>query len=235
MSDETLAQIASTPVSTIDDVIAVMRQIDNALPDTDGLKWFNLLYLKVTEAIGAATAGHAWNDPVWLPRLDVVFAEMYFAVLRDPVSAPRSWQVLFNARNSPRIMRVQFAICGMNAHINHDLQFALVQTGSELGIAPRSDSPQHRDYEFINGILEAVEPGVKEFLATGIIGQIDQDLGRIDDIIALWGTRKARATAWGYGQIFWHIRNNSLLRKIQLDSVDNITSAFGRGLIIPVL
>lgn len=206
MSNETLTQIASTPVSTIEDVIAVMQQIDAALADTDGVKWFNLLYLRVTEAVGAATAGHAWEDPAWLSRLDVVFAQKYFAAVRDPVSAPRSWQVLFEARSDPRIMRVQFALCGMNAHINHDLQFAVVQTCSEMGIAPGSNSPQHDDYEFVNNILEAVEPGVKQFLATGIIGQIDEDLGRLDDILAIWGIRRARDTAWGYAQIFWHIR-----------------------------
>lgn len=234
MSDENLALIASTPVSTIDEVISVMRQLDSVLPDTDGLKWFNLLYLKVTEAVGAATVGHVWSDPNWLARLDVVFAEMYFAAIRDTAAAPRSWQVLLEARNDPRIMRVQFAICGMNAHINHDLQFALVKTCSEMGIAPRSGSPQHQDYEFVNGILEAVEPEVKQFLATGIVGQVDQHLGQLDDILAMWGIRKARATAWGYAQVFWHIRNNPFLRKVQLESVDNITSAFGRGLIIPV-
>jgi hypothetical protein len=235
MSDTVIAQITSTPVPTIEDVISVMRQIDSALPDTDGLKWFNLLYLKVTEAVLAATAGHAWNDPAWLTRLDLVFAQMYFAVIRDPGSAPRSWQVLFEARDNPRIMRVQFAICGMNAHINHDLQFALVQTCSEMGIAPESGSPQHEDYEFVNGILEAVEPVVKEFLATGIIGQIDEDLGRIDNILAMWGVRKARETAWLNAQLFWPFRNNSLVAKLKHKSVDNITGAFGRGLIIPLL
>lgn len=234
MSDETLAQIAATPVSSITDVISVMRQIDSALPDTDGLKWFNLLYLKVTEAVETATIGHAWNDPAWLARLDVVFAEMYFDAVRDPGSAPRSWQVLFEARNNPRIMRVQFAICGMNAHINHDLQFALVETCSEMGIAPELGSPQHEDYEFVNGILEAVEPGVKEFLATGIIGQIDEDLGRLDDILAMWGVRKARETAWLNAQLFWPFRNNTFIAKLKHKAVDNITSAFGRGLIIPV-
>ncbi len=35
----------------IDDVITVMRALDAALPDDDRLKWFNRLYLRVTERV----------------------------------------------------------------------------------------------------------------------------------------------------------------------------------------
>lgn len=239
MSDENLFEIASTPVATIAEVLSVMRRIDTELADGDGLKWFNLLYLKVTEAVLAETLDHTWEDPEWLALLDVVFARLYFSAIRSwinsPASTSKSWRVLFDARQKQHIQRVQFAICGMNAHINHDLQFALVQTCVERNVAPRFDSPQHADYEFVNGILEAVEPQVKEFLATGIVGQIDEDLGRIDDILALWGIRKARETAWINAQVAaWPVRDIPFLRDKQRESVDNLTSAFGRGLIIPV-
>lgn len=238
MNDQLLAQLASTPVSTIDDVVLVMRQVDDLLADDDGLKWFNLFYLKVTEEILAQTAGHAWADPDWLIRLDLIFACKYFAAIRDwinqPASVPRSWRVLFDARHSAGVQRVQFAICGMNAHINHDLQYAIVETCAEREVAPHQNSPQHDDYEFVNSLLDAVEPRIKEYIATGIIGQIDQALGQLDDIVAMWGVRRARDTAWGHAQVFWHIRDNRILRRLQTESVDNITSAFGRGLIVRV-
>jgi hypothetical protein len=239
MSDENLLEIVSTPVSTIEEVIVAMRRIDAELADTDGLKWFNLLYLKVTEAVLTETAGHEWEDPEWLMRLDVVFAGLYFNAVRNwiaaPATAPKSWRVLLDARQKPRVMRVQFALCGMNAHINHDLQFGLVQTCVERDVTPHFDSPQHRDFEFVNDILAAVEPGVKEFLATGIIGQIDQDLGRIDDIVGLWGIKKARETSWINAQVAaWPVRNISFLRNKQRESVDNFASVIGKGLIVPV-
>jgi hypothetical protein len=49
-TDQQLLQIVSgtAPVS-IDDVIAVMQKIDQLLPGNDGLKWFNRLYLMVTQ------------------------------------------------------------------------------------------------------------------------------------------------------------------------------------------
>ena len=38
-------------VGTVGEVIARMRELDQALPPEDGLKWFNWLYLLVTEEI----------------------------------------------------------------------------------------------------------------------------------------------------------------------------------------
>ena len=67
-------------INSIEDVLSVMRAIDRALPDTDGVKWFNFLYLSVTEAVQAETTG--WEDWPFLKRLDVVFATLYFDAIR---------------------------------------------------------------------------------------------------------------------------------------------------------
>ena len=42
--------------TTIDDVLATMRAIDRRLPDGDGVKWFNFLYLEVTETLAASAS-----------------------------------------------------------------------------------------------------------------------------------------------------------------------------------
>ena len=53
MGDQDLFQlIRSSTIETVDDVILVLRGLDGELANDDGLKWFNLLYLKVTEAVG---------------------------------------------------------------------------------------------------------------------------------------------------------------------------------------
>jgi hypothetical protein len=238
MSDQALAEIAATPISNIPEVISVMERIDELLPDEDGLKWFNLLYLLVTKAVLENPPPGGWADARWLARLDVIFAGLYFAAVRDwvgnPASVPKSWQVLLDARHRPHIMRVQFALCGMNAHINHDLQFAIVQTCQEQNIAPGRNTPQHQDFEYVNNILEAVEPEALRYLATGKAGVIEESLGRLDNVLAMWGVRKARDTGWSYSEILWHFRNNPVYRKIHIHAVDNVTGFAGRGLIIPV-
>ena len=51
-ADQALYQIVSgaAPI-TIDDVLQTMQSIDQLLPGTDGLKWFNRLYMMVTQQV----------------------------------------------------------------------------------------------------------------------------------------------------------------------------------------
>ena len=236
--DERLAQVISaSTVNSIEDVINVMRGLDDVLQNSDGLKWFNLLYLKVTEGVRDSPPAEGWENPQYVERLAVIFAGLYFSAIaswqRDHDSVVRSWSPLFEAREKKRIARVQFAIAGMNAHINHDLPIALVQTSEEQDIVPRRGSPEHRDFERVNIILEAVAEQVKQFLATGIVGEIDQDLGRLDDVVALWSVRKARETAYDNGELLWHFRGIPILSDKFLTSLDRFVGLTSRGLLVP--
>lgn len=238
--DQTLAQmITSKPAGTISDVMLIMQSLDALLPDDDGLKWFNLLYLKVTEDVFNNPLAIDWERPTWLARLDVVFAHLYFLAIAnwvtDRTKITRSWAALFDSRHKRGIMRVQFALAGMNAHINHDLPIALVQTGQEQRVAPRRRTPEHRDFQRVNAILDAVQDKVKEHLATGIVGAIDRDLGRVDDMIANWNIRKARETAWSNADILWRFTRTPALRIEFLTNLDRLVSLGSRGLLVPVV
>jgi len=81
--DDSLLDAMRTRPQTIDAVIQVMQAIDALLPDNDGLKWFNRLYLQVTRAVEGALASNAFGDAPWMAELDVRFAGLYF----DAVSA----------------------------------------------------------------------------------------------------------------------------------------------------
>jgi hypothetical protein len=237
----TLADIiASRTISTIDDVVAVMRGIDAALPNGDGLKWFNLLYLKVTEGVRDRPPAESWKDPAWLERLDVLFADLYFNAIaaweQNPDKVARCWFPLLASRQRSNIKRLQFALAGMNAHINHDLAIAVVQTAKERDIAPRRGSPQYRDFDRVNAILEVVEGEVKQHIATGIIGEIDQKLGDIDDILAMWKVRKARETAWLNAEIIWRLESAPLATADDdfLLNLDRLVGLASRGFLIAV-
>ncbi|MFN7929906.1 MAG: DUF5995 family protein [Blastocatellia bacterium] len=208
--------ISAQPISTISDVINVMRQIDAALANNDGLKWFNLLYLRVTESVLDVLP--QWEDAAWLARLDVVFAKLYFDALRQPDKS-RAWRPLLQSRLKSHIAPIQFALAGMNAHINHDLPLAVVQTCAERGVTPALDSAQHRDFERVNPLLQTVEGQVKSFLATGIVGVIDESLGRVDDVIAIWNVMKARETAWANAEVLWHLRAVDLPRQLSTSAI----------------
>ena len=236
-TDSQLIEITNgPPPTTIADVIARMQTIDALLLSGDGLKWFNLLYMTVTQKVDKSPPPGGWEDSAWLTHLDVVFAQFYFTAilnwLRDPANVPSSWKALFEARFSPGIERIQFALAGMNAHINHDLALALLQTDDELNLIPVKTSPEHDDFEHVNGILEAVLPQALEFLATGILGELAQDTGKIGRLLAIWNVRAARDLAWDFAD---HLRSlTGIARNSALTAQDQVTGALGRSLLLAV-
>jgi hypothetical protein len=113
----------------------------------------------------------------------------------------KAWAPLFERKDDRRVLALQFAIAGMNAHINNDLAHALVLTWRELDRAPGRDSPEYRDYLKVNEILERVERDIKGPLADDLVGGVDELLGTTDDFLALWSIRKAREEAWRRAQL----------------------------------
>lgn len=228
--------IRSSTIETVDDVILVLRGLDRELANDDGLKWFNLLYLKVTEAVRTQPRTVRWENGQWLEQLDVNFAKLYFAALcdwqrnRDRVA--RAWLPLFQSRERHGIKRVQFALAGINAHINHDLSVALVQTGKALRIVLKRGTAESRDFEKVNSILETVQEDVKRYIATRIVGVVDQSLGDLDDNAANWSVRKARETSWSNGEILWRLNRMPVLRSEFLTNIDRLVSLASRGLLI---
>jgi uncharacterized protein DUF5995 len=228
--------LLSRPARSIDDVVAMMTAIDSALSDSDGLKWFNRLYLRVTTAVNATMRDAAiFQDPAFIGRLDVVFANLYFDAAAagdvDPEQTPPAWRPLFQARRDPGLARLQFALAGMNAHINRDLPVGIVDSYGELGGAPSLVDVRHADFEQINGLLERVEGEVKTEFTTGIIGVVDVAAGQLDDLAAMWSVRKARASAWSNAELLWHLRPFPRLRTNFFSQLDSLTGFAGRGLL----
>jgi hypothetical protein len=235
--DTQLLQVVSvaSPAS-IADVVAVMQKIDGLLPSNDGLKWFNRLYFMVTQEIDLQPPPNGWEDAMWLTRLDVVFAGFYFAAiagaLQRAAGTASSWDALFEARNRVGVDRIQFALAGMNAHINHDLALALLQTDDELHLTPPLQSPEHDDYEQVNGLLEQLLPSALNVLATGIVGELAQDTGKIGRLLAIWNVRAARDLAWDF---CGHLRDLAgASRALALEVQDQLTGVIGRGLLLPI-
>lgn len=231
--DRALAQIVSSAnLNTIADAIAVMKSIDRILPENDGLKWFNRMYLMVTEQVDLNPPGGAWQNPEWLERLDVVFAEIYFGAVAGYLARQEtaaSWRVLFESRFSSGIDRIQFALGGMNAHINHDLALALLKTDADLNIAPAPDGAEHRDFEAVNELLNNLMPSVLTMLATDALGYLAQDTGKIGRILAYWNICRARDLAWDFAN---HLRGlRGMAYDTALDMQDAITGALGRAII----
>ena len=52
-----------------------MRAIDAELPTSDGVAWFNKLYLRVTERVKESSEQGAFQSPGFLERLDASRAD----------------------------------------------------------------------------------------------------------------------------------------------------------------
>ena len=225
---------------TVAEVVARMEAIASPLPRGDGVACFTRLYLAVTQGVEAHLGGSAFEDPRFLTRLDVTFANLFFdavdANARAPETTPRAWLPLFQARAQRGIAPLQFALAGMNAHINRDLPVALVSTCRELGLGLEEGSPQHHDFETVNTLLASTEAKVKQQYVTGWLRRLDRlvhRFDRIDDVVAMWDVGRARDAAWTNGEALWAIRADAALSQAYLDTLDRMVGFAGRGLLVP--
>jgi hypothetical protein len=216
------------PAETIADVIVRMRAIGNELPRRDGVASFTRLYLAVTETVSQADG---FASPEFLARLDVRFANLYFEALEDP---PRAWVPLLEARTRPGVAAIQFALAGMNAHINRDLPLALVETCEELGLVLDRHGPEHADFLAVNRLLLMTERRVKHEFLTGDLAVADEALGEVDDVIAIWNVERARDAAWTNAETLWSLRASPDLADAFLLALDRMVGFAGRGLLRPV-
>lgn len=232
--------VSAHTASSVPEVIERLRAIEAAAPRSNGVACFARLYREVTEGVNAKLAAEGFADPRFLERLDVCFAGLFFAALdayeRDPASAASAWVPLFEQQSRRGIAPLQFALAGMNAHINRDLPVALVTICRELGLDLSEGSPEHSDFERINVLLGQVESQIKRSYLTGWLASVDRlvhRFHRIDDVVAMWDVGRARDAAWTNGQALWALRAEPPLASGFLLALDRMVGLSSRGLLVP--
>ncbi len=231
----------TTTVTTVAEVLERLEAIDRALASSDGVKWFNKLYLEVTQQVAAHVPGQRQAAPGFLAALDVVFANRYLAAFDAagtgavPAEYPfHAWKPLFEARFERGVAPVQFALAGMNAHINHDLSIALCDTCAERDTEPRDDGPEHEDYESVNGLIAKVEKRMKVWMMTGLLKELDLAFHPVDDTVAVWDVQSARDAAWVRAEVLWSLRAHASLRDDYEEMNDRAVGFASRALLTPV-
>ena len=221
--------------ATIDEVVRRLEELERSLAPTDGVRWFNRLYLEVTRAVRAYLSQVTLEAPPFLERLDVFFGNAYLAALDAAgghgAAMARAWTPLMEARHARDVAPLQFALAGMNAHINHDLAMGVVATAEQLGMEP--GRPQHHDYDRVNGILAETEARVKRWLLTDALELLDHFVAPADDVAAVWSIARARDAAWIRAQVLWRLRDEPDLAAAYLEVNDRATELTGRALLLP--
>ena len=232
--DPALATVVQATPRSISDVLTAMRSIDSLCVQGDGLKWFNWLYLQVTEAVENRVAGGGFNDPAWLSELDVQFATLYFTALRAKLTGspcPGCWDAMFSSRQQVDIARIQFAFAGMNAHINHDLALAIMATCKSTSTVPQHDMPEYGDYTSLNASMDALINTAKQTLNVRLLGVALPAASHIEDTVAAWDLAAARETAWNTAQNLW--QEPPAVAAVHMDVIDGLTTVISKTLLVP--
>jgi uncharacterized protein DUF5995 len=224
------------PVSaTIDDVLHQMRQIETLLPTEHGAQHFNRMYLRVTEAVNEASGTTLWEHEEFIPRLDVTFANLYFHAVEQYLTGEKvdpAWRPLFEVHRGGQPAPIQYALAGMNAHINHDLPVAVITTCKQMELEPHEKSPAHRDYTRTNDVLREVETRIKDWFVEGWIAELDEAMGKIDDALAMWSISTAREIAWENAQVLWLLGDHPGVERIYRRTLGRMVKFAGRGILL---
>jgi hypothetical protein len=228
--------VPQAPVTSIAEAMARMQVIENTTSADDGLACFNRMYLEVTRELDSELGQGSFADPAFMTELDVAFANLYFAAVDAAGSnsaVPLAWRPLLERRGETGIEPIQFALAGMNAHINHDLPLALVAACTDLATVPTAGT-HLADYHKVDALLDAAEQSVRQSFESAPELAIDRHLQAVDDLVCGWSINAARDLAWGNSLLLWQLRDDSFARGLFLDSLAASVALASRLLLVTV-
>jgi uncharacterized protein DUF5995 len=190
---------SGSPGSPIAAVVASMQERLHRLPPRlSHQRVFLSTYQRTTQAVGEAIARGMFEDPGWVERWDVAFAELYLTALDAELTSDnrvsRPWRLAFAA--SPDLHPLRHVLLGINAHINYDLPQALLAVISDDEF---SDSElidrRRRDHERIDAVLSARVAAEDNELA-GRRTPIDRLLAPLNRLASKRFLSEARQKVW---------------------------------------
>jgi hypothetical protein len=168
-------------------------------PDLDTQRTFLATYRRTTIAVGEQVELGRFEDPPWVDRWDVAFADLYVSALEARVagaSVARPWRLAFGA--SADLPPLRLLLLGINAHINYDLPQALVAVISpeEFG-QPALLARRQRDHERIDAILSGrVAAENEELTAASRVSLLDRVLRPLNQAGSRRFLREGRQKVW---------------------------------------
>ena len=221
--------------STVTGVVEQMQSINVGLDPDDGVCVFNTVYREVTEHIGALLqqGGHFLDD-VAMTDLDVRFAGHWLSAYDAAAghrAIPKAWTPLFSSRHQATVLPIQFALAGMNTHIEHDLPLAVVRTCQAHDLEP---SDLRADYDAVNVVLAEVEGEVRRTFLAEVGRELDDRVGPVVHLASAWNIVKAREVAWVTAETIWELRRTEFLLGRFLTGLGHTVGMASRALLTPV-
>ena len=148
-----------------------------------------------------------FDDPEWVGDLATEFADLLFsafdgidmAVEANPENPDfgdiaRPWVDVFKAINDPRSSVLEDLLCGLVAHIGHDLPLALSMVGLESNGTSRV-----RDFHRLNDVLGSLTEVVQKAVTrrfNPFLNILDKLAGGTDEFVTNITMQVSRAVAW---------------------------------------
>jgi hypothetical protein len=247
-SEGTAPVLTAGPVSTVAEVIERLGGIKAAVADRgprNGMYWFSHLYVVITENVQAKiNGGRFFADNEYLTALDVAFANRYLDAVRAHArreAAPEVWRLLFDVPADGEILPVQLAMAGVNAHINLDLAFAVVNACHTLDRKDIDSGAQRADYDKVNTIFaEEMDRLLHELArgysahpgASGVSPTLEMERVSLLERLANRIVVLARGAAWENAGHLWPFDPGSGPWRLQERLMDEVAATLSRALLV---
>jgi len=198
----------------------------------DGLACFNHLYTVITRQVQDDYLAGKFANGDFITRLDVSFANRYLSAVYDEIeAAPRPWQCLLEQRSDRWISPLAFAVVGVSAHVNFDLAFAVVETGTQMG---QLDPVDHNDYQHLNAIFFREMHKLRHDYEDGTERWLERTFGltRIENLLGDAVVVIARYLAWNKAKRLWHKRTQPGAAANSEHGTARSVGSFNQGLLV---
>jgi hypothetical protein len=185
----------------IEELIARMAaQLESLQAAGDQRRYFHATYQRTTIAVADRIREGGFDDPGWVERWDVAFADLYLDALDAALAGrrpPGPWEVAFSA--PAELPPVRHVLLGMNAHINYDLPQALLAVITDEEFAdPVLLARRESDHRAIDDVL-ASRVGAEGDELAGLSGPgsaVDRLLAPLNRRATGRFLREAREKVW---------------------------------------
>lgn len=226
------ADVPPGQLGSVAELLAALEEIGAQSTDGDGLAAFNGMYLRVTRRVHQRITERGFRDPAYMARLTTVFGGLYVDAVRAPVGSNKAWAPLLESRHDGGRVAIQYALAGMNAHINYDLPVAVVTTNRQLGVGLDAVAA---DYRAITDLLAEEQDAVRRSFLRGIALEVDRHLvGPVASLVGSWSIARARDAAWTNARVLWEIEHLEPVSGEFLGTLQRTVGMAGRLLLTPL-
>lgn len=200
---ETFAAPCPPPVTTLDEVIVRLTEMTARWDaQRNRLSIYATVYRRITQKVKALAEGGGFQDPGWMVRVDILFANRYFDIICQYEAGrldeiPGCWAVALDTVRSGRTMIAQDIAVQIAPRVIFDLPSIIFEAGLADNLAARK-ADYEKTYELFIEELDCIQEMIARKYSQ-LVTFMDFLAGRLDETISNVLYTRARTEAWEDG------------------------------------